>query len=151
MVVFLLTFSIYCCILKVQSELLMKKLIVCPHLGTLPKIFSNICVDIFKSHDIIQSEQTFRPQFKEAIIMTTTTIFTSLFILAFGALLVIGYMHEEKVIAFEDKLARYIAATVIYLRRRKAPAQRAAAKPAQTARLYRDNTRRAEQSRDKAA
>lgn len=79
--------------------------------------------------------------------MTTGTIFTSLFILAFGALLVIGYMHEEKVIAFEDKLAKIIAATVIYLRRRNAPAEKISAQPMQTARLYSNNARAEEPRR----
>lgn len=51
--------------------------------------------------------------------MAAGSIFTILFALVAGGLLVFGYMHEEKVIDFEDKLARTIAKAILSARKNR--------------------------------
>ena len=51
--------------------------------------------------------------------MAAGSIFTILFALVAGGLLVFGYMHEEKVIDFEDNLAQSIAKAIISVRKKK--------------------------------
>lgn len=57
--------------------------------------------------------------------MAAGSIFTILFALVAGGLLVFGYMHEEKVIEFEDKLARSIAKAIISARKNKTVPEKA--------------------------
>lgn len=57
--------------------------------------------------------------------MAAGSIFTILFALIAGGLLVLGYMHEEKVIAFEDKLAHTIAKAIVSARKSKVTAEKA--------------------------
>lgn len=52
--------------------------------------------------------------------MATGSVLTIIFALVAGGLLVFGYMHEEKVIEFEDKLAHSIAKAIISSRKVKA-------------------------------
>lgn len=51
--------------------------------------------------------------------MATGSVLTIIFALVAGGLLVFGYMHEEKVIEFEDKLAHSIAKAIISSRKGK--------------------------------
>lgn len=58
--------------------------------------------------------------------MATGSIFTIIFALVAGGLLVFGYMHEEKVIDFEDRLAHAIAKAIISSRKSKVTAAKSA-------------------------
>lgn len=49
--------------------------------------------------------------------MAIGSVLTIIFALVAGGLLVFGYMHEEKVIEFEDKLAQSIAKAIISSRK----------------------------------
>lgn len=66
--------------------------------------------------------------------MAAGSIFTILFALVAGGLLVFGYMHEEKVIEFEDNLARRIGKAIVSMKKGKsAPEKSGAAVPAHRA------------------
>lgn len=61
---------------------------------------------------------------QEVCTMAAGSIFTILFALTAGGLLVFGYMHEEKVIEFEDNLARRIGKAIVSMKKSKVAPER---------------------------
>lgn len=85
--------------------------------------------------------------------MAAGSIFTILFALVAGGLLVFGYMHEEKVIDFEDNLARSIAKAIISVRKKKTSNEKTEIVPQQQkpAHIQRHKTVRVDSNSGRAA
>jgi len=61
--------------------------------------------------------------------MTTTFALTSALEILAVVLLLVGFIHEKKLIAFEDRAARIIGRTILYFIRRRKAKKLAQARP----------------------